>query len=318
MNRFSATLLRNLSWVVVSIVVVPLVAAAIGHSLFKTYTATAAVWVDGPSTASSTTPGSTNPPSATYAATLSELLSTRAFQQEVLDQLVANKAVSVSGPAAQQALLDQIGAGVSVSSNGDNLVDLSFKDAHADFAVSVVAAVLSAGHQETTALRTQAISRAATLYQQQVQQAQNGVEVAQQRLDALGPEAPAAVRQQAATDLQVQQDLLKSLQAQQGATYTQSVTEAIGGPSMLRVIDAPQVDGGAKTTWVDVALAAIAALLVVVLVDLLLLTLLMLGDHVVHNAADLAPLVPVPVLDLAAVRPTPEGGRLSFWRRAEP
>ena len=295
MRRYLETLIHRLPWVVAALIVVPLIVGLLSNRLLGTFQASGLLWVE--SAASPATfegPGSTTPADR-YADTLRQLLMTRAFRDSVVAGVIAREGASVSGQAQRGALLEQVGS-VEVVSRGANLIDVESRSRNPTLALSTVSSVVEAFQSNAVAIRKEAADQATTLYQQQIQQAQDNVVALQSRLSVLPPDATADQRASLTLALGEESDLLKALEDRRTTTVADSATRLADASIALHVVDPAQVDSQAKASTVDLVLAVFGALLATVVLNAAVIGMLSRFDRSVRTAADVRALTSVPVV----------------------
>lgn len=315
MRKLLETGVRHFRWIALSLVLVPLVVGVLGVYVLRSYEAIATVWVEPSSTAASSDPTGSKSPADVYASALQQLLLTRAFREEVLSGVVARTGLVVPTPEQHEAWLKIIGSSIKATTRGANLIEIRYRSTNSVVAIGTVAALLDSFQTEMIGMQKQAATREASLYQEQVQQARNDVTLAEQKVASLPPTAPAITRSQAELELSARRDMLQALEERQNTAYSQGVADVISVPGSLQVIDAPRIDGPARASLVDLALAVIGALLVTIAVDLGVVAILAYSDRRVHTASDLATVTDAPVAELPYFAALERGDRFQRLRQ---
>ncbi len=297
-RRVLETAFRNLRWLALSLVLVPLAAAILTAFVFRSYEATATVWVEASSAITSSDPTGSKTPADLYVSTLQQLLLTRAFREDVLRGVATRAHIAIPPSQQHDAWLKHIGNGIKATARGANLIEIRYRHANPAIATDTISAVLASFQTTITDLQTQAAAREARSYQDELQKARNDVAEAQQRISTLPPTAPAAVRSQAELDLADRRSLLTGLEDRRTSAFSEAVGNLVSIPGSLQVIDPPRIDSPAGASLLDLALAVTCALLLTMAADLGVILFLTFSDRTIRTASDLAPLVNAPVAEL--------------------
>src|SRR6185437_14261253 len=135
-----------------------------------------------------------------------QLLMTRAFRDSAVAGEIAGGGASLPGQVQHDALVGQIGS-VDVVSRGANLIDVESRSRNPTLALTTVISVVEAFLSNTVATLQEAVDQAPSLFQQQVQQAQDNVVSLQSRLAALPTAASADQRARLTLELGEESDL---------------------------------------------------------------------------------------------------------------
>ncbi len=300
MRRYLDTCLRNVIWIGLSVILVPIAVALVSRQLTKSFDATSEIWVDAPVAAPSSDPTATKTAADAYTSIFQELLVTRSFRAEIADGVSKKLGRPLPTDAAYEAFLTRIQSGTKISSAGPNLVQVDYKDPDANVAVATAAVAVDTFQTEVLRLKQDAASQRVTLYQQQIDQVRHSL-TASDIQSILGGSASATPTSVSDVDLASQLDLLKSLEDRRNTALGDSIDQTVAVPATLHVIDVPHVDSSAKTNWAMVALAGVAGLVLTLAVDLAVIAILTVTDRTVHGVSDVTPLTGVPVHGLPRV-----------------
>ena len=314
MNKLLQTWLRNLPWFVLSVILVPTLVGVLTSIYFRTYDATASLWVESQASAT-VDPSSSKTIADVYAGNLTQLLLTTSFRRQILDDLKAHDGVATGTSDLQDAWLKKIGSGVKVTTRGSNLIEIHFRDANSTIATAVVAAVVNDFQQRTLQIKKNATIQTVSEYEKQIRLIRDDVASAQRRLNALPPNTPDSVRAELTLDIQSNQDLLKAIEDRQNQTYSQNIADLVSVPGTLQVIDAPHTDPRNRTNLADLALAVIATLVITLTFDVGVIAVLTVVDERVHRAADLAAFSELPIVEVQRVHTVRPGDRWPALRR---
>lgn len=300
-RRVLETWARNLKWVVLTLVLVPAVAAVLGYYLLRSYEATTAIWVDLPSISSLRESSGSKTVADIYAGRLEQLLLTRRFREHVLNGVEANWGLVFVGPEAREVMLQRIGKGTKVTTRGANLIEIRYRDSSPEMATAIVAEVIQSFQQEAMDLKKSSASLVSTLYQVEVQRAREALAAAERGLpmgSGLGMEA---LPTSDALAIEVRRDLLRVLEEQRDEAYGSSITEMVAVPATLQIIDASHVPPRAPVNQLEMALLVISSAMVTFIVDMFVVTILTACDQSVRSAADVGAITGALVVEMARV-----------------
>jgi len=314
MRRYLETVVHRLPWVVAALIIVPLIVGVLSNYLLGTYQATALIWVESAASPATSGPGSSTATADVYAGRMRQLLMTRAFRDSAVAGEIAGGGASLPGQVQHDALVGQIGS-VDVVSRGANLIDVESRSRNPTLALTTVSSVVEAFQSNTVATRQEAVDQAPSLFQQQVQQAQDNVVSLQSRLAALPTAASADQRARLTLELGEESDLLKALEDRRTTAFADSATRLADASIALRVIDPAQVDSQPKVSPVDLAMSVIGAFLVSVVLSLIVIGILSRIDRSVRTAADVRALTSVPVVTTPRVLALHDNGWPRLARR---
>jgi len=157
MARYVEVLFRYWVRFTIVLIIAPLALGGASVVVFRTYQATASVWVESPDTfGQSVTLSGWNTyltPAQNQADTLQQLITTLSFDNEVGDRLVAN---GVVGSRDQRnGIVQSIPTGMKVTPGGSHLITITFSDASQTAAVGVIQAAIDLFLERQTALQRQ-------------------------------------------------------------------------------------------------------------------------------------------------------------------
>ncbi len=320
MVRTLEVIFRRLLLLLVILVVPPLVGAAIGYFLPRTYQTTATLWAlqryeiigaTGPETDLNSTPAETQNTA------LTELLQTRTFalavatETNLASSLELAQNVRSDPQLLDDALFSEVSRNVQVTSQGYNLFTINYANRDAQMAQKVVAAVIgnyAIQSQGFTIVEGQNLLKS---YQAQLIDAQKNA------LTAVQAEAQYIRMHPNKADLvnDPEYALLHSETQQAQATVTdiqnriatlkqEISTQDISTASLFKVIDAPQVAGQPVSRMKSLLLAGGIGLTLSLLACILYVLITVRRDRGVYTARDLQRAANLPiVMQLPVVAP---------------
>jgi uncharacterized protein involved in exopolysaccharide biosynthesis len=314
--RFLETLFRHRLVAILPILVGLLVAVGYQASQPKSYTSTGSLWIDAtvPGNSTANTENQYVDPSTLQQSAIEELLTTRSFAVAVGDSgplaayLAANPRAEATGLAAVPVLSslfssskgsihDQVANDlpnmVSVDTGGPQVVNITVTAPSPSVAAGTAQAVINEYGSQTTAAQTSTDQVAVQYYEQQLGQAEQTLQQAQQQLSAFlvaHPTVPATgdgnatateLAQAVALDTSSYQNVLSEYQSAELSLAN------VASQKGFQVLDAPTASSTPVSSSKKLLGTGLAGLVVGLLVSVLLITTLTAMDRTSRRAEDI-------------------------------
>jgi capsular polysaccharide biosynthesis protein len=174
MARYVEVLFRYWLRFAIVLIIAPLALGGASVAVFRTYQATASLWVQSPDTfGQSVTPSGWNSyltPAQNQADTLQQLITTLAFDDQIGDRLVAKGVVA--NVDQRNAIVASIPIGMKVTPDGSHLVTITFSNASQTAGVGVIQAAVDLFLERQIALQRQQEDLSTTFLTGQLKTAQ--------------------------------------------------------------------------------------------------------------------------------------------------
>ena len=310
LGRYLETMLRYRLRFAVLLLVAPLTLGSSMALLFRTYQATADLWIDAPTYLGQTVaPADWSPrldPAENATATVTQLLTTHSFASQVGDKLRA--AGVLSGTDATGRVVSGLATEVHVLPRGSHLVALSYSNARSDLAVAVVRTTIALYLEREAAAQQAQQEVSTTFLSTKVTAAESASAGSQQTLNTYiashpGLRAPAAGTSSGVAELDRLAQQLTQNQSEVAQLRTELAQARFLGEAASRivqtntkVVDEPRIASSGLLG--DGRSLFAAALLVVVCAvgSALYLAILVWADKTARDPKELAKRLGVPVL----------------------
>jgi len=310
MARYVEVLFRYWVRFAIVLIIAPLALGGASVAVFRTYQATASLWVESPDTfGQSVTPSGWNSyltPAQNQADTLQQLITTLSFDDQIGDRLLAKGIVGNRDQT--NAIVASIPVGMKVTPNGSHLVTITFSSASQTAGVGVIQAAVDLflerqialqRHQEdlsTTFLTGQLKTAQAQLTTSEAALQQYLVDHSNARLSTNGQDTGIVALDQLVHQVQQNRDRTTQLQTELDQA------QFLGGAAQqlvetnTKLVDAPHISHAGLTGDGRSLKRAAIALLVCLSVGILYVLVLVWADKTVRDAKELQRRLRVPVL----------------------
>lgn len=301
-RRALEALFRRPSRFILLLVLLPILGAAVGFMLPRSYQAQASLWANQRYAVIGAT-GSESDLLATEAGTqvtaLNELLQTRVFALQVANQTqlinTLSPAVKADPNARDDALVQDISGRVLVATQGTYVYTISYTDKSPEIAQQVVAAVIKSFGEQSQGLSVIEGQNLLQAYQAQLPAAEKAADAAAQAEAQYINQHPTETAAQLTNDPQYSLLHAKTQQAQatlqnlrtQIATLQQEIGLLSGGPSTLfTVLDQPTAPVRPVSRTKTLIMAGGGGVALALLACALYLALLVRRDRALYTPAE--------------------------------
>ena len=272
------------------LILAPVLVALIAGTAFallqpRQYQATASIWADTPVTAESTigTEAGSTPPSAGQAALFSELLATRGFALDVLEDSPGGRTLAGLDPLQVNRRLATLRERVTTLTPGPHILSVGVEGSSPESAVATTTVLVQRFLDEQDALVKRRSDTELAFLKQQVDVADLAVSQARTSVPLGTPDAPKVL------ELALQAAQQQRLDAQQAYQRALAASATTGDQSLVYVQDEPSAVRLSRIK--TLAFGTGGGLVAGATVSLLLLVLLMARDDSIRDEDELEALL---------------------------
>jgi uncharacterized protein involved in exopolysaccharide biosynthesis len=310
MARYIEVLFRYWIRFAIVLIVAPLVLGAATVVAFRTYQATASLWVESPDTfGQDVTPSGWNSyltPAQNQADTLQQLITTLSFDNQIGDRLLAKDVVQ--NRDQRNAIVSSIPSAMKVAPDGSHLVTITFSSASQAVGIGVIQTAIDLFLERQIALQRQQQELRTTFLTGQLKTAQAEVAASEgalqqylvdhpgTRLSTTGQDTGIVALDQLVHQVQRDRDNATQLQTQlDQAQFLGDAAQQLVQNS-TKTVDAPRIAHAGITGDGSSLKRAVIALLICLSAGTAYVMLLVWADKTVRDARELQRRLRVPVL----------------------